>query len=110
MSPTSECCDHFWNQWKHEYLFEVHRCTQGSSVTPPVSVGDIVLMHNDGPRGFWKLARVEKLIAGKDGHTRGAAIRVSANNGQTTGRMGFIAFAPGLRQYYPIQPSWVWYN
>ena len=77
----------FWNRWRHEYLLElreVHRCNQGSSTTAPVSIGDVVLMHDDSPRGFWNLAKVEKLITGRDGHVRGAVIRVPTNNGQTT--------------------------
>ena len=43
--------------------------------TPP-AVGDIVLIHDDKPRGFWKLGRVEEIIVGRDGHIRGAVLEV----------------------------------
>ena len=62
---TSTVINHFWNRWKHKYLLELreaHRCNQRNGVTPPVSVGDVVLMYDDGPRGFWKLVRVENLL------------------------------------------------
>ena len=35
-------------------------------------------------RGFWRLARVEKLIHGIDGQVRGAVIRVSRGNKKPT--------------------------
>lgn len=53
-----------------EYLLklrEAHHSNQGSPVVKPITVGDIVLVHDeDQPRGFWKLGRVEKVITGKD--------------------------------------------
>ena len=37
-----------------------------------VKVGDIVLVHDqDNPRGFWKMARVQELIIGRDHRVRG---------------------------------------
>ena len=39
----------------------------------PIAVGDMVLVYEDSkPRGFWKLAKVESLVTGTDGLTRGA--------------------------------------
>ena len=79
--------NHFWKRWRHEYLLELreaHRCNQGSETITPISVGNIVLLHDDGPRGFWKLAKIETLITGKDGQVRGAVIRVPSKDGQTT--------------------------
>ena len=58
----------FWRRWKEEYLFELrdaHNRHERNSDTTPNSVGDVVV-HDDKPRGFWKLARVEEVIAGKD--------------------------------------------
>ena len=43
-------------------------------------VGDVVLVHDDKPWGFWKIALVEKTIAGQDGHVRGAVLRVAGSD------------------------------
>ncbi|KAF0293852.1 hypothetical protein FJT64_008401 [Amphibalanus amphitrite] len=39
-------------------------------------VGDVVLVHNEGPRGRWPLARVTELLVGPDGQTRAAIIQL----------------------------------
>ena len=42
-------------------------------------------LHEDNrPRGFWKLAKVESLITGTDGLTRGAAVRVHSSDKRCT--------------------------
>jgi hypothetical protein len=70
----------FWKRWRGEYLLELrdsHRHHGGRSDAAPPSVGDIVLVGEEGkPRGLWKLARVSKLITGRDGHPRGAVLHV----------------------------------
>ena len=79
--------NHFWNQWRHKYLLELreaHRSNQKGSTPTSVSVSDIVLLHDDRPRGFWKLARIEKLISERDEQIRGAIIWVPTKDGQTT--------------------------
>ena len=43
-------------------------------------VGDVVLEHDTKPRGFWKLARITKLISGQDGHVHGAVLNVASSN------------------------------
>lgn len=77
--------NHFWRCWSHEYLLELresHRCRVAKDRTP-IKVGDVVLLEDqDKPRGFWRLARVEKLLSGKDDKVRGAEIRVSTPSGQ----------------------------
>lgn len=58
----------FWSRWQHEYLTslrEFHRTTGNNYQT--ISVGDIVLVHNEKPRCSWKLAIVESIIPGNDG-------------------------------------------
>ena len=72
----------FWRRWRAEYLTllrEYHRAT-GSS-TQIVKKGDIVLVHDDSPRAGWKLAVIEEVISGHDGHIRAVNIRTS--NGRT---------------------------
>ena len=72
----------FWEKWMKEYLLELrnaHRYHKGTSQENQVSVGDIVVVHDDLPRGFWKLGCVEKLLSGRDGTVRGATVRVTTN-------------------------------
>ena len=80
--------NHFWRRWRQEYLLELrecHRYSKGKESVSAVEVGDIVLLHDDAlPRSFWKLARVQELITGRDGRTRGAVIKVPASNGKIT--------------------------
>ena len=77
----------FSRQWRREYLLklrETHACkirTQGGS---QISVGDIVVVKDDRTkRLFWKLAKVEELLTGKDGKIRAAVVRVSTPKGTT---------------------------
>jgi len=47
--------------------------------------GDIVVVQDsDLPRGFWMVARVTKLLTGRDGRHRGAVVRVAARGEQAT--------------------------
>lgn len=80
--------NHFWRRWRREYLLELresHRTSRGRSEGSPITTGEIVLVHNEHqPRGFWKLAKVEETIAGKDGQVRGAVLRLPTKNGRAT--------------------------
>jgi len=79
--------NHFWRQWRQEYLVELreaHRFNSGSPESS-IAVNDLVMLHGEGrPRGFWKLAKVENLMIGSDGRIRGATVRVSSKDGTTT--------------------------
>ena len=71
----------FQSRWTHEYLTslrEFHR-TSGDN-QQYIKVGDIVLVHDDGPRVTWRLAVVTKLLVGNDGFIRAAEIRTSTGN------------------------------
>ena len=93
----------FWKRWQTEYLSELrdaHRYGDKTSAEHEVKVGDIVLVHDDSkPRGFWKLALVEKLVTGRDGLTRGAVLRVSSS-----GERGSTLQRP-LQRLYPLELS-----
>ena len=95
--------NNFWKQWQTEYLSELrdaHRYGDKTSASQEVKVGDIVLVHDDSrPRGFWKLALVEKLVTGRDGLTRGAVLRVSS-----TGERASTLQRP-LQRLYPLELS-----
>ena len=72
--------DRFWCRWKREYLTnlrEAHKICCKNSSAPRVSVGDVVVIHEDGqPRGMWKLGLVEKLLVGRDQEVRAVVLRV----------------------------------
>ena len=73
---------HFRSRWKHEYLTalrEFHKTTGNNK--QKIEVGDIVLVHDDCQRIYWKLAIIESLIYGKDNLVRAANIRTA--NGKT---------------------------
>ena len=78
-------CDHLNRRWRTEYLSAL-RCWSASPRGRPSrlpDVGDVVLVHNEGPRGRWPLARVTALLPGADGHPRAAVICL---RGRTTRR------------------------
>lgn len=69
----------FWKRWSREYLTslrERHQKTRGVKERV-VKVGDVVLVHEDGPRIDWKLAVIEKLIVSEDGQVRAAEIKMA---------------------------------
>ena len=76
------------------------RIAPTSTYLSPIDVGDIVVVHDQNhPRGFWKLAKVEKLFTGKDNHIRGARLRLHLKNGHVT-----ILQWP-LQLFYPQQAA-----
>ena len=60
---------HYWNQWRGEYLTDLHEFHQRkvSESVKPVRVGDVVTVYKENKkRGNWKMAVVESLIKGRD--------------------------------------------
>lgn len=61
----------FTKRWQHEYLLSLQeraneRCKKQNKESP-ISVGDIVIVKSDlKKRTFWKLAKVEELMPGRD--------------------------------------------
>lgn len=59
--------DHFWNRWRREYIPSLMTRSKWREDKRNLKVGDVVLMAEDStPRGFWPLARVEKVFKGDD--------------------------------------------
>ena len=58
----STTLDHFWTCWCIEYLTELkeHHRQVHKSKPDTVSVGDVIIVHDDGPRGFWRLGIIER--------------------------------------------------
>ena len=77
--------NHFWRRWRNEYLVELresHWQNHDSPTHPFITTGDIVVVHDENlPLGFWRLGRVEEVIAGR---IRGATVRLAARNHQQT--------------------------
>lgn len=70
--------DQLTRRWNCEYQRALrcwHRSPRGQPNRTP-EVGDVVLVHNEGPRGRWPLARVTELLVGPDGQTRAAFIQL----------------------------------
>ena len=90
--------DQFTKQWRREYLTrlreqslaKLHKRNSGSTI----SQGEIVIVKNETtPRAFWKLARVEKLLPGRDGNIRAAEIKLGSK---------FVTRRP-IEQLVPIE-------
>lgn len=89
MDHLNTTLNHFWKRWKTEYLLELresHRHGKGvDSKGSSLSENEVVLMHSDSKLwGFWKLAKIYRLIEGHDGLVRGAIVRVPTKEGKTT--------------------------
>ena len=90
----------FWKRWQTEYLAELrdsHRYVGKTSDENSVCVGDVVLVHDTKPRGFWKLARVTQLVSGQDGRVRGAILKVAS-----PGKKPHTLKRP-LQRLYPLE-------
>ena len=74
---------HFQGRWKQEYLTALREFykVRGTCAPQTIKVGDVVLIHDDLPRGSWKMAVIKRLIDGHDGYVRAAEVRTK--NGQT---------------------------
>ena len=79
-------------------LRDTHHCNEPNSAAVHISVGDVVVVHDEKPRGFWKLARVEEVIPGRDGQIRGAVVRV------ISGENASVLRRP-LQKLYPLEVS-----
>jgi len=82
--------NHFWNCWVKEHLLELRNAprypnTQHQS-QPAAQVGDMVVIHDsDLPRGFWKIARIVRLIIGiPGGNTQGSGKRRTSHDTTAT--------------------------
>ena len=90
----------FWKKWHQEYLLELreaHRYRKKGTAISPISVGSIVLVHDEKPRRFWRLAKMNQLLTGKDGLVRGAVVKV------TSGKDKFTELQQPLQLLYPLE-------
>ena len=70
--------EQFHVRWRREYLtgLREQRRETGRNLQT-ISIGDVVQIHDDGPRIGWKLAVVEDVVRGNDGLVRAAKLRTS---------------------------------
>ena len=76
VAKVQSLLDHFATRWKFEYLREYYQ--KSGNNRQDIKVGDVVLIHDEGPRLDWKLTVVEELIVGGDGLVQAAIIRTSS--------------------------------
>lgn len=77
------------NHWRRDYLLSLRENAITKSRIPntpnriSIAVGDIVLLKSDSTsRNFWKLAKVEELIASRDGEIRAAVVKTVTDQGK----------------------------
>ncbi|XP_070142320.1 uncharacterized protein [Drosophila kikkawai] len=69
---------YLWRRWSHEYINELQMRTNWTQPSPNLSVGDMVLIHEDNlPPQRWLLGRIEAAIPGKDQRVRVADVRTA---------------------------------
>ena len=93
---------HFWKTWWTEYLADLrehHRMqTASKSGLKQIKTGDIVTVYDEGlKKGFWRLGKVESLIAGRNDVIRGAVVKVSSKGKKQ------IRIKRALQALYPLE-------
>lgn len=68
----------FKKSWSQEYLTSLQeRHKVQGSLRNHIKIGDVVLIHDEGPRLYWRMAVVEDLQSGIDGLVRSAMVKTS---------------------------------
>ena len=91
----------FWKIWRDDYLLSLRERTQTmlktgrnrSQYAP--SVGNVVLIKDEIPRGCWRMGKVMKLVSSSDGSVRSAKVKMPS------GRV----FGRPLNLLFPIEVS-----
>ncbi|XP_062535270.1 uncharacterized protein LOC134204460 [Armigeres subalbatus] len=71
--------DEFWTKWIKGYLPMICRRTKWFDDVKPVSVGDLVVVVDEGVRNSWTRGKIIKAFPGKDGRVR--KVEVQTSNG-----------------------------
>ena len=78
--------DQFWKIWSDEYLLSLRECYQQNHRSPRAksasqpTVGEVVLLKENTPRGTWKLAVITELIPSEDGNIRSARVHTPSGH------------------------------
>ena len=70
---------HLWKRWSNEYLTFLKQKGGFTNTNRYPNPGDVVLVHDDGPRLYWRLARVIELLKGMNGIVRVVKLRIGRN-------------------------------
>ena len=74
--------DHFWTRWKREYLPTLTVRRKWQTNQKNLKEGDLVLLDDSTQRSHWLLARIQRVIQGKDGVVR--VVQIKTPNGVYT--------------------------
>uniref|UniRef100_A0A182WES7 DUF5641 domain-containing protein n=1 Tax=Anopheles minimus TaxID=112268 RepID=A0A182WES7_9DIPT len=64
-----------WQQWRKEYLCELHNVNQRMQCARKVEVGQMVIMKDDVPPNEWYLGRIVGIHPGRDGIVRVVTVK-----------------------------------
>ena len=93
--------DKFWKMWREDYLLSLRERTESKLKSKRVqskhspTIGDVVLVKDEIPRGCWKLAKIVSLNSSSDGEIRSAKVQLPS--GRIVGRP--------LNLLYPLELS-----
>ena len=78
---TQILADHFWRRWLKEYVPALQERQKWHRPRRNAQVGDLVLVvDQDLPRGKWHLARIVRVIQGKDGLVRTVEVKTVSSS------------------------------
>ena len=72
--------EHWWRKWKKEYLADLRRFSNAqisSGRRAAIRAGDVVLIHDETKRFYWRHGLVTELIPGQDGRVRKVKLRTA---------------------------------
>ena len=87
MQHQSNVLNHFWKSWRNEHLIELqnaHYYLNQNDTDRTVPVGDIVVVHQDQPRGKWRVGKTLDLVIGSDNCSRGVVVQMRSEGGKDT--------------------------
>lgn len=76
-NATQQHLDMFWKRWIAEYLPTLTKRTKWFGEQRAITVGDLVLVIDGGPRNEWVRGRVREVIVGNDRRIRQAIIQTA---------------------------------
>ena len=80
-SALRSILDDYWKIWQQEYLETLQKREKWTSSTPPLSIGDVVLVKEPiTPRERWRLGRIIEVLGTDDGHPKRYKLRDAAGN------------------------------
>ena len=75
----------FVDRWRRDYLLELRqRHNKDGKPATSVKEGDVVVIHDNGPRTLWRLGRVTKLNHSKDNEVRSVILKVGVRDKKYT--------------------------